>query len=179
MNSENTAIPVEDRILAFIAAVEGALPTLQQQTEAPVTSRDIEVALVDRLGLEQSIDLLDGEWTSSRVIEALKSYDFRRLRAETLEQIQLTHSIVPDGVLRLLTEERIKQAGEIWVIHKNDADPFPSNPHAHNYSTGHKLHIGTGELFIRRKRVGRICTKDLRKLRTKIKHRPLPPLEDE
>src|SRR5207237_6227170 len=37
------------------------------------------------------------------------------------------------GIPILLTEAQVKLQGEIWIVHKNDADPFPSNPHAHNY----------------------------------------------
>jgi len=82
--------------------------------------------------------------------------------------LNLDFSIIPDGVIRRLTEAKIRQKGEVWMIHKNDLDPFPSNPHAHNYESGHTLHLGTGHLFLQRKYVGKIRRKDLRLLRTKI-----------
>lgn len=42
--------------------------------------------------------------------------------------------------------------GEVWQVHKSDADPFPSRPHAHCVSgrdryVGLKLHLGTRQLW--------------------------------
>jgi hypothetical protein len=53
-----------------------------------------------------------------------------------------------------------KVNGEIWRVHKNDPDPFPSFPHAHCVSgpenlKGCKLHLGTGELFRKKQSMGR------------------------
>ena len=62
----------------------------------------------------------------------------------------------------------IKHDSEQWEIHKYDADPFPSNPHAHNHEARVKLHLGTGELFKKRNRVGKIRCKELKALRAKV-----------
>jgi len=40
----------------------------------------------------------------------------------------------------------------VWQVHKTDADPFPSQPHAHCIGgptrfVGNKLHLGTRQLF--------------------------------
>lgn len=55
-----------------------------------------------------------------------------------------------DGSLRL--EEDYRVGGEVWRVHKNDPDPFPSRPHAHcvggsSRFVGCKLHLGTRQLF--------------------------------
>lgn len=55
-------------------------------------------------------------------------------------------------------------SGEIWRVHKSDADPYPSNPHAHCVDgakrfIGRTLHLGTGELFDKRKGLGRYLEK--------------------
>ena len=55
-----------------------------------------------------------------------------------------------NGSLRL--EEDYRVGGEVWRVHKNDPDPFPSRPHAHcvggsNRFVGCKLHLGTRQLF--------------------------------
>ena len=44
---------------------------------------------------------------------------------------------------------KVKVKGECWIIHKNDRDPFPSNPHAHNYDSfaAYGLDLGTGRLY--------------------------------
>lgn len=65
---------------------------------------------------------------------------------------------LPDG--RYILEEDFKVSGEIWRVHKSDADPFPSNPHAHciggaERMIGSTLHLGSGELFKGRKSLGR------------------------
>jgi len=65
---------------------------------------------------------------------------------------------LPDGSLYI--EKDFKVDGEVWRVHKNDADPFPSKPHAHCISgkdrfVGCTLHLGTGELYKKRKSLGR------------------------
>ena len=52
----------------------------------------------------------------------------------------------------MFLEEDFKVSGEVWRIHKSDADPLPSDPHAHCIGgakrfVGCKLHFGTRELF--------------------------------
>ena len=49
----------------------------------------------------------------------------------------------PDG------NETVNTGGEVYFIHQNDPDPFPSDPHAHvgNPKSPRKVHLGTGEIF--------------------------------
>lgn len=63
-----------------------------------------------------------------------------------------------DGLYIL--EEDYRVAGEVWRVHKSDADPYPSNPHAHcvggaDRFSGCTLHLGTAELFRKRNGTGR------------------------
>jgi hypothetical protein len=74
-------------------------------------------------------------------------------------------------------DECIKSKGDIWYIHKNDKDYFPSSPHAHNYKDHVVLHLGNGNLFQRRKECGKIKRKDLINIRRKVKGIKLPILE--
>jgi hypothetical protein len=95
-----------------------------------------------------------------------------------LAEIELEEGILPEEIPRLLTEKTVKLKGEIWQIHKNDVDPFPSVPHAHNYDAGITLHLGTGEFFnSNRMSVGKIGKKNLVALRGKLKGLTLPPLD--
>jgi hypothetical protein len=60
---------------------------------------------------------------------------------------------------RFLIQKDYKVAGEVWQVHKGDADPFPSCPHAHCVGgkqrfIGLKLHLGSRELFDGRKSIG-------------------------
>jgi hypothetical protein len=57
--------------------------------------------------------------------------------------------------------------GEIWDIHLNDADPFPSNPHAHNVQTRVKLDLSNGDLYRKKRKLEeRVRKKDLETLRS-------------
>lgn len=65
---------------------------------------------------------------------------------------------LPDG--RHILEEDYRVKGEVWRVHKSDADPYPSNPHAHCVGgtqrfIGCTLHLGTAELYSGRKPLGR------------------------
>lgn len=59
-----------------------------------------------------------------------------------------------EGHVRLV-KKNFKSRGSIWQVHKYDADPFPSLPHAHcseGMWQGYKLHLGTREIFSGAKR---------------------------
>ena len=58
-------------------------------------------------------------------------------------------------------EKDYRVKGEVWRVHKSDADPFPSNPHAHCIDgterfIGCTLHLGTRELYRKRKTTGKL-----------------------
>lgn len=49
-----------------------------------------------------------------------------------------------------LLEEDYRVGGDVWRVHKSDADPRPSQPHAHCIAgrfKGLKLHLGNRRLF--------------------------------
>lgn len=51
-----------------------------------------------------------------------------------------------------LLQKDYRVGGEVWRVHKGDADPFTSRPHAHCVGgaerfQGLKLHLGTSELY--------------------------------
>lgn len=94
-----------------------------------------------------------------------------------LKEITFEYSILPNDLPRNITKKRLKVKGEIWEIHKNDADPFPSNPHAHNYEQDVKLHLGTGDLYRNHDIVSKIKRKNLEKIRSKLESFDLPDLE--
>ncbi len=60
-----------------------------------------------------------------------------------------------------ISEKDYRVKGEVWRVHKSDADPYPSKPHAHCIAgadrfIGCTLHLGTRELFKKRKKLGRL-----------------------
>ncbi len=96
--------------------------------------------------------------------------------------VQLEESIIPESFFDSdLEKARIKAAGEVWEVYKYDADPFPSQPHAHNMENGLKLDISTGKLYLKREEKGQIRPKHLSQIRSKIQEKykdiELPALE--
>lgn len=64
-----------------------------------------------------------------------------------------------DAQGRLSIQKDYKVDGLVWQVHKTDADPFPSRPHAHCVGgparyVGTKLHLGTREIFAKAKPTG-------------------------
>jgi len=66
------------------------------------------------------------------------------------------------------TKVRIKVKGKIYIVHKNDSDPFPSNPHAHIDGQCIKLDLSNGNLYRKRELKGKIEKKELLLIREKL-----------
>lgn len=88
--------------------------------------------------------------------------DFKEFIEDTESYIDVCVGIAEwqtsDGYYIL--EEDFKIKGEVWRVHKNDADPYPSNPHAHCIGgtqrfVGCTLHLGTRELYKKREALDR------------------------
>ena len=75
-----------------------------------------------------------------------------------------------DRVLKYLIDYkvRIKARGQIWVIHKYDPDPFPSNPHAHDIQNNIKLDLSNGNCYRVRQYIYTIKKKDLLIIRQQV-----------
>lgn len=72
---------------------------------------------------------------------------------------------------------QIKRKG-IWLIHKYDTDPFPSNPHAHLIDSNIKLDLSNGNCYKKRELVYSIKKKDLLMIRDEAeKNFKLPNLD--
>ena len=154
----------------WIECSSAARARLEQIHHCEIDGLDFQEAYRETLGLEKGTDLLYQELPSiEEFVEMFKTYDFASQHPEILQEIYMDKPILPADLPRLLTEQTIKSGGEIWRIHKNDADPLPSSPHAHNMETGLKLHLGSGELFNKSRLVRRISCKDLLELRSHVK----------
>lgn len=116
------------------------------------------------------------ELPASRMVNLVREQFQRSPPPEVLGEVEFEESILPSGVPRFLTEQQIKIKGEKWVIHKNDIDPFPSNLHAHNYQDNLVVHLGNGDLYQRRRKVGNLCKNKLKLLRGEIRNVSLPKL---
>lgn len=164
---------------AWIAFSAEALPRLTAVHGREIQNGEFRQAVCELWGAENELMLLYKSIpTVDEIVEQLRDYPFDPPLGEPLQTITLPKSILPEDWPKLLEEETIPHGGEIWRIHKNDADPFPSSPHAHNLENGLKLHLGTGELFKKRKRVDKIRCKDLKALRAKVSEKiDLPPIQ--
>lgn len=104
------------------------------------------------------------------------SSDYKML-PEALFLMELDEKIITADIDSYVYDHTVRHKGERWIIHKNDADPYPSNPHAHNYERGLTLHLGNGELYRRRQLFGKINKKKLMEIRERIKEISMPPLD--
>ncbi len=137
----------ELKLSKYISESEKARKALCQKLQQQITNLDFQIALGNVLGYkeEDSTKVVEHDFTAEQMLESLDNYKF--IFPEVIGTIKFPHSILPDHVARRLDEKEIKHKGEIWVIHKTDVDPWPSNPHAHNKETGYKLHLGNGYLY--------------------------------
>ena len=91
------------------------------------------------------------------LISCMKRLNYNAYGSPIEEIVIFEKSLVPKGTVLEVTlrKRRYKVKGNIWIIHKNDSDPFPSIPHAHNYDENLVLHLGSGELFNNRRPVSK------------------------
>ena len=158
-------------LFAYLKASSGARPILSGLKGCKDEDIDIQAALVEVLDLKEPMDVLSQELTEDDIVRLLKDFDFDKLRPEILGEIELDESVIPDGIPQLLTEVTIRSNGEQWRIHQNDADPFPSNPHAVRLGDGMKLDLSNGCLYRKKQCLGRIKYKHLLLIHQKAKEK--------
>jgi len=121
-------------------------------------------------------EVIHDEFSADEIVRVVSAYYHRF--GKPIAEIDFPEIIEDND--RSLEKANIKYKGEKWTIHKNDVDPFPSNPHAHQYGTQLKLNLGTGGLYRKSVCLGTISKKDLLNIRTllneKIKGLILPKL---
>ena len=131
------------------------------------------LSLNNRLNWENSLDFWDLEITIERAIEELNEFDFNTV----LHTIETTIDLISAEYL-MQYKVKIKSKGLIWHIHKYDADPFPSNPHAHEIDSGLKMDLSNGDCYKKTKFIKRIKKKELLIIRKEAeKNFNLPKLE--
>jgi hypothetical protein len=170
----------EKRLVAYIAASGAARVILAELNDLELTALDVQNALAEVLNVTGNPPrkLVENELTTAEIVELLRDFDFHKIHPKFLAEVVLDEPVLPNLPL-LLTEKTVKLSGEVWRIHKNDVDPFPSVPHAHNYAAGVVLHLGTGEIFDTRNRklLGKIGCKNLLRLRGELERFSLPSTE--
>jgi hypothetical protein len=105
-------------------------------------------------------DVWDVDLSSEEVQKRLETFDFSIVSSK----VTLDTESIPEH-FRIHYKVKIKAAGYVCIIHKNDLDPFPSNPHAHLLELNLKFDLSNGILYRRRKAEGSISTKKLLTIR--------------
>ncbi|MCT0216880.1 hypothetical protein KQ298_11170 [Synechococcus sp. CS-1330] len=172
----------QERLNEYINASTSACAVLRQIHGLDLDASDIQSALIDLLEIQEDslFRLLDYRLTETEIIVKLKCYDFKQHKPEILAEFTEREPLIPSGIPRLLTERTVKVKGEIWRVHTNDADGFPSIPHAHNYETGVVLDLGNGAMYDRnRNQIRKLSCKKLLLIRGKLTgiHLPATPCE--
>lgn len=132
------------------------------------------ILLSDKERYEWIGDLYGTEIAFEEAVSLLKNFNFDTLKHE----IETEEDVIPETYL-FKRKVRIKSKGLIWIIHRYDQDPFPSNPHAHQLESNIKLDLSFGKCFRLKEHVYTINKKDLLDIRTKaieVYKGELPPL---
>ena len=115
----------------FCTEADAARDELRSTQGISVDAVTLQSVLTERLGLSNSVFLIDQNLDKKRILEIVAGHNFKSLVAT----VEMDSDILPDSVLRLVTEAEVTVKNQIWRIHKGDADYFPSDPHAHNVET--------------------------------------------
>ena len=159
--------------LVYVTLGPDVVERLSLELAVRVTAEELLLSLVKQTGKElQDVADLDLAYESIKAFY-VKSEEYKS-QPKVLATIELSESIIPDGVVRAIYDQQVKHNGEIWMVHKNDADPHPPIPHAHNYDANLKLHLGNGDLYDKKKIVGNVGKKSLIAIREKIVGIDLP-----
>lgn len=171
----------EQRLSYTIRELHTAHTVLEERIGMKLQGIEVQWALTEALGIlsgeRDTLDNLIAQCPDARtIVQLLSDFPFLKFHPVELGRIELEEDVIPPDVPRKLEEQQVKRDGKIWTIHKNDADPFPSNPHAHNYDENLKLDLSDGTLYRYKQPQGRIKWKDLLMLRSLINGIDLPPL---
>jgi len=153
----------------YFSESEKALKKLNESRSGlrDISDLEFQIALGKKLGLEptETLNVIESRLSSEEMIELLNDYPFST--HEVIFKFRLDEDILNEiPGISLLTEKRMKVGGYIWEVHKNDLDPFPSNPHAHDLQSARKLHLVSGEIYISKNPVGRIKERHLKQIRS-------------
>lgn len=132
------------------------------------------ILLTDSNNLEILTDVWHVDITYEEELNLLEEFDFDIF----YKKVETSNDIL-DGDYLYFEKAKIKHKNFSWFIHKNDADPFPSHPHAHCLSQNLKLDLSNGNCYRVRQYVDTIKKKDLLAIREKFEQVyqfPLPQI---
>jgi hypothetical protein len=122
-------------------------------------------------------DVLFENLTGERIFDIVSQYYTRNGRPMEVIDVEVSEyvQVVSEGKIE---KAQIRSNGCCWVIHRNDQDTFPSNPHAHDYDNNVKLDLGSGMIYRKKDPYKKMSKKELMTLRNLIRAKlpdlPLP-----
>lgn len=150
---------------------------LRNKLGLPIGKQDVINALFmtigDKLELEWVVDIWHVEMSEEEIFQTIKDFDFEKY----FPFIETDYSSIEEGRLFEIKQE-YRIDGVKWRIHKYDADPFPSLPHAHQVENNLKMDLSNGDCYRIRKYVMTVKKKILLKIRERAEDGgfELPPL---
>lgn len=139
----------------------------QDHVNVDIPDRQIFDAIViycqDYKELDLAVTIYGSDLDYSELKNFLWKYDFSA-------NLIVIESDAPASLVPKLFKTRalIKHNGIGWIVHKNDSDPFPSSPHAHNTENNLKLHLGTGGIYKKSTQLDKVTRKELLAIRNKL-----------
>lgn len=170
MNNKHELIDWQNELSALI-------DQFNQHAQRTITTRDVHEVMLLTAPELQMIEYPGDMWDVEFTIEELEGYVARAGTFVPIAELELDEPLVFEGMFEWKADVKIK--GQRWRVYQNDADPFPSDPHAHNYDQNVKLHLGTGQLYRGRKLKDVLSRKIFLDLRDRFSAKGIvmPPLE--
>lgn len=152
-----------------LVKVESLIEEIEEKLNRVVETKSL---LEELVGKEVDLDSADS------IISCLSQQFIGKLPI-IISKVSSDETLIPSEVPVVLQKKKYRVKGEVWVVHKNDVDPFPSSPHAHNYDQNLVMHLGNGNLYRKRDFIATAKKKQFLALREQINNVELPPLEIE
>lgn len=120
-------------------------------------------SFLDKFEAKLALEFYDNLISEEEIDFVVDNYDFNQIRNEITFDF-----IIPEEIEELETKVKVKNKGKIFIIHKNDADPFPSNPHAHWLDSNLKIDLSNGKCYHIRKHIKTLSKKEFKEIREKV-----------
>ncbi len=179
MKKTSEQVDLEMRRVTNNDQIFNALTEYYKKAYSPNIEREhiflaLFLILADSNELEGPGDLWALDLHYDKAKSLLSTFDFN----EVLMKFETSDEIIPRNLL-MQYKVLVKSKGLIWVVHKNDIDPFPSNPHAHLIDNNIKLDLSNGKCYRKRDFIYSISKKDLLSMRDKLRDKKflLPVLD--
>jgi hypothetical protein len=165
-----------ERFNRMLSAVEEHLRTVRK---LHVEYVQVLAAAMEAYGERNPENLCSRGLTEADLIAKLDGHPFDA--PLILGAIEAPDLDIPGGIGRIYAALN-RGAGREWEILSYPADPFPSDPYAHNEAEDVSLDLATGSLYHDRQYVHKLFRKDLAAFRAKLTERfpdlGLPPLRE-